>query len=108
MYDSPFAACNVSGRVQGYTANGSVGARQKPGLPCRPLCVQRALDPVHSVSYLISSGASVTAMLPARLINLTRGTGLDTCGAWLNAVDYDADTGAWDRARFLARSLAGR
>eukprot|EP00730_Choanoeca_flexa_P020071 TRINITY_DN9811_c0_g1_i2.p1 TRINITY_DN9811_c0_g1~~TRINITY_DN9811_c0_g1_i2.p1 ORF type:complete len:385 (+),score=49.37 TRINITY_DN9811_c0_g1_i2:20-1174(+) len=67
-YDSPYAACNVSGIVRGYSGN--------------------------QISYLVAEGATANAWLPQPLpINLSRGTGYDTCGEWLNAVVWDEEAG---------------
>eukprot|EP00045_Choanoeca_perplexa_P010470 m.105914 g.105914 ORF g.105914 m.105914 type:complete len:468 (+) comp15294_c0_seq14:3-1406(+) len=63
-YDSPYAACNVSGTVRGYSAN--------------------------QESYLVAQGSTANNWLSTpQAINLTRGSALDTCGSWLNAVVYD-------------------
>ncbi|EDQ87286.1 uncharacterized protein MONBRDRAFT_27516 [Monosiga brevicollis MX1] len=63
-YDNPFYATNISGTVIGYSAN--------------------------QVCYRITTGATVDAVLPEPVpINLSRGSALDTCGSWLNAVMYD-------------------
>eukprot|EP00045_Choanoeca_perplexa_P010468 m.105900 g.105900 ORF g.105900 m.105900 type:complete len:129 (+) comp15294_c0_seq12:3-389(+) len=78
-YDSPYAACNVSGTVRGYSAN--------------------------QESYLVAQGSTANNWLSTpQAINLTRGSALDTCGSWLNAVVYDEAAG-WLVVSHLVCSL---